>query len=126
MRHSDKRRTRVIVIRVDPDEYEAIEQTAGRHGLTMAEFLRTLGTCEAFCEQIAQMIQHDWITEATRLESEHANHRERAKLIKAAFDAITYGKRAIEQVERVVTAAAAKLFSVIDEVSPGPRAGTRQ
>lgn len=40
----DKPKTKSIHLRVDPDEYETIEASAKDSGLSMAAYLRTLGT----------------------------------------------------------------------------------
>jgi uncharacterized protein (DUF1778 family) len=112
-----------INVRATADEYRRIQQGAERHGLSLSEFLRLLGSSEQWAIDQQDKLR-EWREMLTRLESIPAppwttvsqEARERAELIESVLIVARRMRETAEALERVLSPSVAEIESLLQRL----------
>jgi uncharacterized protein (DUF1778 family) len=124
MPDSSKSRERNINVRASADEYRRIQQGAERHGLSLSEFLRVLGSSEQWAIDQQQSLR-DWQAMLTRLEQTPApiwttitqEARERAELIESILIVAQRMEDTAAQLRRMLSPAVEEMQTLLERLA---------
>ncbi len=123
MPESSGARERNINVRASAEEYRRMQQGAERHGLTLSEFLRVLGSSEQWAiDQQAKLLE--WREMLSRLESTPTppwttvsqEARERAELIESVLIVARRMRETAEAMERMLSPSVGEIQSLLERL----------
>jgi hypothetical protein len=126
MKHSPLVRSRVLGIRLDPDEYQAVEETARKYGLDTADFARLLLTAEWYATHVTWVTQQDWLERDRQITADDAFLLKRAQLFQGIVAAVGAGKTSLGQIEDIAHAALDRIIAALQELRETTQEGSRR
>jgi uncharacterized protein (DUF1778 family) len=116
-------RERNINVRASAEEYRRIQQGAERHGLSLSEFLRVLGSSEQWAIDQQEKLR-EWREMLTRLESIPTppwttvaqEARERAELIESVLIVARRMRETAEAMERMLSPSVGEIEAVLQHL----------
>jgi uncharacterized protein (DUF1778 family) len=128
MPESPNARERNINVRASADEYRRIQQGAERHGLTLSEFLRVLGSSEQWAIDQQEKLR-EWREMLTQLESiptppwttAAQEARERAELIESVLIVARRMRETAEAMERMLSPSVQQIEDLLQRLDRLPQ-----
>ena len=132
MPESPSARERNINVRASAEEYRRIQQSAERHGLTLSEFLRVLGSSEQWAIDQQDKLR-EWQEMLTRLASTptppwttlQQEARERAALIDSVMVVAQRMEETAAQLRRMLSPSVEELQALLERLAQEPAVSKR-